>query len=115
MSCSRQDKIVLSTEAAPSYSFDEVQNSIAQVYAGLVTEESIKKPKMVVSLFYQSFSDLWFRFRVFNIDFYDIESHKLLLRAGQYGDNPFINKMKVIDRTFEEIKNRFFPETLANK
>jgi len=105
------EKIELTNTAPHPGDLDEVKNSVVQVYAGRVTEEFLKEPKMASIVRYQSFWDMWFRFRFFNIDFYDVETGQLLLRAGQYGDNPASTEQKVIDGTFEEIRLKFFPNS----
>jgi hypothetical protein len=105
------EKIELTNTASRPGDLDEVKNSVVQVYAGRVTEEFLKAPKMVSIVNYQSFWDVWFRFRFFNIEFYDLETRQLLLRASQYGDHPASTEQTVIDKTFEEIKLKFFPNS----
>jgi serine protease Do len=89
--------------------FDAAAESIAQVRAGNVTEEFLKQPKMICRFAYESFWDIWYRFRVFHIEFYDLDSGDLLLKAGQYRDNPLSSETKVLDQTFTQIQEKFFP------
>ena len=44
---------------------------------------------------------------MFHIEFYDYETGDLILKAGQYGDHIFSTEQKVIDATFEQIKQEF--------
>jgi serine protease Do len=103
------ENIPLKTDTPQSSSFEDVKNSVAQIYAGVVTEEFLKQPKIVCVVAYHSIWDMWYRFAIFNIDFYDLETGDHLLRAGQYGDNMLSTEKKVIDQTFAEIKSKFFP------
>jgi hypothetical protein len=86
--------------------FDEAQHSVVQVHSGIVPVESEKIPKLFARLAYVSFWDLWYRFRIFHIEFYDYETGDPILKAGQYGDNLFSTEQKVIDATFEQIENQ---------
>lgn len=103
------EAIAVRTNVPEDHSFDRVKDSVVQVYSGIVTEAFLKQPKIVCAVAYRSFWDVWYRFAVFNIDFYDYESGELLLRAGQYGDNLLSTEKKVIEQTFEQIKGKFFP------
>ena len=67
-------------------------------------------PSLVCSIYYEYFWDLWYRFRVFRIRFYDKEKGDLLLEAGQYRDNLFSTEDTVLDRTFAEIRKKFLSE-----
>jgi len=87
--------------------FDQVSNSVAQIRAGIVTEEFLKQPKMICRVLYQSFWDIWYRFRFFHMEFYDLETGKLLFKAGQYRSDPLSTETKVLDETFEQIQERF--------
>jgi hypothetical protein len=86
--------------------FDSVKNSIAQVYSGVVTEESVNQKKLICVVYYQSYWDMWYKFRFFHIEFYDLETGELLLKAGQYGPN-FNTEKAAIDGTFKEIRTKF--------
>lgn len=89
-------------------SFEEVKDSVVQIYGGIVPAE--KPPELVCSIYYEYFWDLWYRFRVFRIRFYDKEKGNLLLEAGQYRDNLFSTEDTVLDRTFAEIRKKFLSE-----
>lgn len=86
--------------------FDEAQHSVVQVHSGIVPIGSEKIPKIFARLGYVSFWDIWYRFRIFQIEFYDFETGDLILKAGQYGDNPFSTEQKVIDNTFGQIQSQ---------
>lgn len=90
--------------------FDQVSKSVVQIRAGNITETFLKKPKLVCNVSYLSFWDIWYRFRVFQIEFFDIESGESILKAGQYGDNALSTETKVMDETFEQIKGYFRPQ-----
>lgn len=95
---------------AGSRGFDEVLDSVVQIRAGDVSEAFLQQPKLFCNVIYQSFWDFWYRFRVFHIEFYDMESGELLLKAGQYGDNALSTENKVLDKTFEQIQSHFSSE-----
>ncbi len=101
------------TQLEPAYvkemDFEKATEAIVQIRAGNVTDESLKLPKMLCRVYYESLWDIWYRFRVFHIEFYDVDSGDLVLKAGQYRDTVFTTESAVMDRTFEEIKQIFFP------
>ncbi len=98
----------LSGEIPNPSSFEEAKDSVVQVYGGIVPAE--KPPELVCSIYYQYFGDLWWRFRVLRIRFYDNETGKLLLEAGQYKDTIFTTEDVVLDRTFAEIRKKLLSE-----
>ena len=87
-------------------SFDQAKNSVVRVHSGIVTAEELEQPKLVCMFQYGYFWDMWYRFNFLNIDFYDLETGEHLLRAGQYGDNPFSTEDGVLKKTFEEIRQK---------
>jgi serine protease Do len=91
-----------------SPSFDRVIESIARVQGGIIPAE--RKPELVCLFAYQSLLDRWYRFRVFIIRFYDKQTGKILLEAGQSVENPFSTEDGVLDKTFHEIQMKFSPE-----
>lgn len=95
-------------ETPAQSSFEEIKDSVGQVYGGLVPAE--KPRELICSISYIYFWDIWYRFRVFRVQFYDKETGKLILEAGQYRDNPFSTEDVVLDRTFAEIRKKFFSE-----
>jgi len=86
--------------------FGDVQNSIVQVRSGILPEGFRKQPKLACLLRYNSFWDVWHRFSLLDIIFYDVDTEEILLRAGQYGDNPFSNENSTLDQVFKEIKTK---------
>ncbi|MBI3853860.1 MAG: trypsin-like peptidase domain-containing protein [Verrucomicrobia bacterium] len=90
--------------------FEEAKASLALVRGGIVEEADLKQPALLCRYVYASIWDVWFRFRVFHIEFYDLKKGEWVLKAGQYGDNMFSSEDGVLDRTFEEICAKFFPE-----
>jgi len=98
----------LSAQIPNPSSFEEAKDSVAQIYGGIVPDE--RPPELVCTIYYQYFWDLWWRFRVLHIRFYDLETGKLLLEAGQYKDTVFTTEDVVLNRTFAEIRKKFFSE-----
>lgn len=99
--------ITLASGQNGQMAFDQVSESVAQIRAGIITDEFLKQPKLVCFVAYISFWDMWFRFRVFHIEFYDYDSGEQLLKAGQYGDNALSTEGKVLDETFKQIREKF--------
>lgn len=96
--------VALATRSTRTYSFDTVKDSVAQVYSGLISADFITNPKLIVGIRYVYLWDFFYRLKIFQIELYDFDSGQLLLRAGQYGDNPLVSERGVIDRTFEVIR-----------
>ncbi len=109
--------IFRTSKSARAHSFDTVKDSVVQVYSGLISADFIKRPKLVVGIRYLYLWDLFFRLPMFQIELYDFNTGNLLLRAGQYRDNPFASEGQVIDRTFEAIKAKIAapPAALTEK
>lgn len=84
--------------------FDDVQHSVVQVHSGLVPEGFKEEPKLVCSVSYAYLWDVWFRFQMLDVVLYDLDTQEMLLRAGQYGDNPFSTEAGTLEHTFREIK-----------
>jgi hypothetical protein len=80
------------------------QPAVVRIRSGLVSKELEAARKMVVFLHYESFFDMWYRFRYYVLSFFDFESEKLLFRSGQLGDNIISNHTVVIEDTFKEIE-----------
>lgn len=99
-------KAKLALRQGAASSFDEVQNTIVQVRSGNVPEDFKDEAKLVCTFSYTYFWDMWYRFQVFDIVFHDFDTQEALLRAGQYGDNPFSNEDSTLDDTFKEIKKK---------
>jgi len=85
-------------------SVEDIQKSVVKIRSGTVTEEWEKRPKLVARLDYVSFWDVWYKFRVFAIRFFDFDSHDFLFAAGQSRLNPLSTEDKVIKDTFEQIR-----------
>jgi S1-C subfamily serine protease len=99
---------VQASEKNDPWLFDQVVESVVRVYGGIIPAD--RKPELICLFGYQSLWDLWYRFRVFIIKFYDKQSGKILLEAGQSGDNPFSTEDSILDKTFQEIQIKFSPE-----
>lgn len=86
--------------------FDNVRQSIAQVRSGIIPVGFKDEPKLVCGVSYLSFWDMWHRFQYLDIIFFDLDTEEVLLRAGQYGDNPFSSEDKTLNKAFAEIKSK---------
>jgi hypothetical protein len=93
----------------PAGGFESTRDSLAIVRTGNVSEEDLNAPSLACVVKYLSFWDMWYRFRIFHMEFHDTKTGKLVLRAGQYADNPFSSEDGVIEKTFVEIYPVFFP------
>ena len=107
LSATHED-ITLEAGSPMKADFETASESLAQVRSGNITEDFLTQPKMMCKVGYSSFWDLWYRFRVFHIEFYDLDTGDLLLKAGQYRDNPFSTESSVMDETFAQIQKKFF-------
>src|ERR1700730_10298523 len=83
---------------------EDVQAAVVKVMSGNVTEEVLKRPRLLAVLNYQSHWDMWHRFNLFLIRFYDLDSHAPLFAAGQGCDNMVSNEDIVIKDTFQKIR-----------
>ncbi len=86
------------------HSVEDIQKSVVKVRSGIITEEWEKRPKLVARLDYVSFWDIWYRFRLFSIRFFDFDSRDFLFAAGQGRDSPLSTEDKVIKDTFVQIQ-----------
>jgi serine protease Do len=98
---------IASTGESPR-SFDGVKESIALVRAGVVPTEGAKVKEMLCTIKYVYFWDMWYRFKVFQLDFNDLKNGELILRVGQYGDKVFTGEDAVIDRVIAEVRSKFY-------
>ena len=89
--------------------FEEIQDSLALVRGGVIPPGEEDRAELGCVYSYISHWDMWYRFRAFQIVFVDLKSGKLLLKAGQYRDNPVSTEDGVLDRAFKEIGAQFFP------
>ena len=89
--------------------FDEAGKSLGLIRAGIVTEEELNQPTAVCVYNYISLWDMWFRFRAIEIRFYDSKKGELILKVGQYQDDPFSNENAELNGLFGTISDYFFP------
>jgi S1-C subfamily serine protease len=92
-------------------SVETVQKAVVKIRAGIVTEEWEKRPKLVARLDYATIWDIWRKFRLFVIRFFDYDSHDFLFAAGMKRFNPLNTMDKVIEETFVEIKGTLREES----
>jgi len=90
--------------ANDEFDFEIIEKSVVKVKSGIIAEELENMPKLVARLNYESFWDLWFRFRYLLLSFYDFDSQKFLFSAGQVGDNFASSENTAITETFIKIK-----------
>jgi serine protease Do len=90
--------------------FESARDSLAIVRAGDVRDEDLTTPSVVCLVKYLSLWDVWYRFRAFHMEFRDLKTGTVVLKAGQYRDDPFSSEDGVLDRTFAEIYPKFFPD-----
>jgi len=83
---------------------DRLQESVVRVRSGNITDEWEKKPKLLVRVDYRSIWDVWFRFRLFVVRVYDLDTRQLLIVAGQGRDNMISNEDVVIRDTFAQVR-----------
>ena len=79
-------------------------HAVARVQAGIVTEDSAGRDKMVVRLTYISIWDVWYRFRLFVVSAFDFETQEPLFSAGQGHDNMVSDEEIVIKETFVQFR-----------
>jgi S1-C subfamily serine protease len=91
-------------------SFDDAQKSLGLVRSGNVTEEDLKQRGVVCAYTYISLRGLRFRFRAVEVRFYDLKKGQLILKVGQYEDDPFSTEDGELDRICGEISDKFFPQ-----
>lgn len=87
-----------------SFDFEIIEKSVVKIRAGIIPEALENAPKLLATVHYESFWDIWFRFRYFFVSFYDYDSQNFLFRAGQLGDNFASTEDKSITDTFVKIK-----------
>jgi serine protease Do len=94
------------------YKIEDAQKSVAKIRSGLISEEMEKTPRLVARLDYVSFWDVWYRFRLFAIRLYDLDTQEFLFAAGQTRDNLISNQDVVMRDTFEELRKVLRPQTM---
>ena len=100
--CEEKTQIAFITEKKVNDTFDSMKNSIARVYAGNVTEEWLKAPKLASSFVYSHYG-VYGNIGSFEIVFIDMETEQPLLSLFDTGNLNF-----VIDSIMEEVGKKFF-------
>lgn len=85
-------------------STEQLEATVARLRAGKGPLDDPGKGQLVAAVAYQSIWDIWYRFRFFAVKLFDARSGEVILVAGQDHDNLVSNEGKVIDATFEEIR-----------
>jgi hypothetical protein len=106
----RQGIKPLSTSSSAAPGLDQAQHAIARIQAGMVPPDSENRNRMVVRFAYRSQWDLWYRFNGFCLIFFDYETRKPILTAGQQGNNTWTTEESVLEETFRKIEKSFFPD-----
>ena len=79
-------------------------HGVVKVQEGHVMSDEDRKSKMVVEVSYVSIWDIWYRFRVFVLTAYDLDTGEALFAAGQGRDNIVSTEEKVIKDTVRQFK-----------
>lgn len=90
--------------------FEVLSRSVAHVRSGIVTEEMLDTDKLIGLVAYDSFWDMWRRFRFFHIIFVDFQTRDIVLTAGQTGDNPLSSENSTIRSTLDEVQRKLGPK-----
>jgi hypothetical protein len=101
-----KDKAKINLEEDGSMDFDKAKDSIAQIRSGIIPADFKDQPKLACSVVYQSFWDMWYRFAYLDIIFYDLDTQEVVLKAGQYGDNPFSSIDGTLSEAFHDIETK---------
>ncbi len=103
-----EEGIVLAAadEDREALDFETVSLSIAQVRSGIITDELIDSNKLGCFVLYHSIWDIWPRFVLFHLVFFDLDTRDVVLVAGQTGDNMASTENMVIQRTLEEVRQK---------
>lgn len=104
--CPDKDKIKMKGYGSAIMDFDKAREAIGQVRAGIIPADFKEQKKLVCSVAYCSFWDMWYRFSWLDIIFYDLDTEEILLRAGQYGDSPFSSEDGTLKKTFHDIEEK---------
>lgn len=99
-----KDKAKINLREDGSMDLDKAKDSIAQIRSGIIATDFKNQPKLACSVVYQSFWDMWYRFVYLDIIFYDLDTQEVVLKAGQYGDNPFSNIDSTLSEVFRDIE-----------
>ena len=86
--------------------FDQVQHSVVQIRSGIIPEGFKEEPKLACVISYSYIWDMFYRFQLLDVVLYDVDTQEVLLRAGQYGDNPLKTENMTLDDVFKEVKRK---------
>lgn len=83
---------------------EQAQDAVVKIQAGSLSNDADHGAALVARLDYVSLFDVWYRFRLFIIRVYDLDTHELLFAAGQGRDNLVSNEDVVIRDTLDEVR-----------
>ncbi|HXI85108.1 MAG TPA: serine protease [Verrucomicrobiae bacterium] len=89
-------------------SFDRVKDSVVLVRSGRILPGEELSDELWCRINYHYFWDMYWRFQIFYLEFFDAKTGKLILKAGQYGDS-LGTEDATIKRTFKRIREKFNP------
>jgi len=89
-------------------SFDHVKDAVVLVCNGRVLPGKEQTGELWCRITYHYFWDMYWRFQVFYLEFFDAKTGKLILKAGQYGDS-LGTEDATIKRTFKRIGEKLNP------
>lgn len=104
--CPDKDKIKIKGYGSVFMDFDKAREAIGQVRSGIIPVDFKEQQKLVCSVVYCSFWDMWYRFSYLDIIFYDLDTGEILLRAGQYGNSPFSTEDGTLKKAFHDIEEK---------
>lgn len=89
--------------SAPGSGPAGLEKGVVKVQAGLVGPDADRSDKLLVVMAYQSFWDVWFRFRYFLLSAVDFDTQETLFVAGQTRDNLVSNESIVVHDTVQKL------------
>ena len=101
-------------DAHVKHPFDQVKDGVLLVRSGKVLPGQEERGELWCRIRYEYFWDLYFRFRIFYLEFIDAKTGKVILKAGQLGDN-LSSEDSTINSTCAKVREKFFPESVPAK
>lgn len=89
--------------SAPGSGSAGLEKGVVKVQAGVVGPDADRGDKLLVVMAYQSFWDVWFRFRYFILSAVDYDTQETLFVAGQTRDNLISNESVVVHDTVQKL------------
>jgi serine protease Do len=100
--------------AAPKRGFDKIKDSVVLVRSGKVLPGEEDRAELWCRIRYTYFWDMYWRFQTFYLEFVDGKSGKVVIKAGQFGDNLSAENATIND-VCRKIQEAIFPGTEFEK